>query len=128
MTIVAPGFGGSRSPTGQVWLGTGAVGVAPAAQALGSQGARPIVDEFGEATAEELDEPADVVGVVVAGCVDDVEVWAADGEVTAKSVPVTTVTSAPLLTAPGSYDMTTAPVNERITRSAAASTAAERDP
>ncbi len=84
----------------QVRLGTGAVGVAPAAHARGSQGARVGLEVDGAAIASEEVGVDDVVGVVVVPA--PVGVVEVAGAFTANWVPVTRVTCAPSATWLGS--------------------------
>src|SRR5580658_7031347 len=105
-------------PLRDVGFATGAVGATPGAQARGSHGWSAEVDEDGAAIAA-----VGLMAVVVVGAAVDVA-----AALTVNCVPVTTVTSAPSATWLGSKAMTTEPVIERATSSAAPSTAGLRDP
>jgi hypothetical protein len=71
----------------------------------------------------DVDEVVDGDEVVVEVELVDVADFFAGGSEIAKSEPVTTTTSAPR--GVGAYAVMTAPVNDRATRSASASTAGE---
>lgn len=73
-------------------------------------------------------EPADAAVELEPGADDPAPVTGVDGALTANWVPVTTVTSAPSAIWLGAYPITTDPVIESATSSAAASAAGAREP